>query len=113
MFVLGDNGRPATVASATTFSFARAPSISPFTHAHLAIRSNWPASKLMRFAVSIEGGTLDFASKFEVLLFLASEAYSEVYRELGWESKWGSSGREPERMRTSAVEPMGVLVRSM
>jgi hypothetical protein len=64
------------------------------TNTHLAMRSSCPASKLMRFAVSMAGGPLDL-SRFEVLLFLTSEAYSEDSRKVGRVSKWASFGREP------------------
>jgi hypothetical protein len=46
-------------------------------HTHLVMRSSWPASKLMRFAVSMASGVRDL-SRLDVLLFLTSEAYSGV-----------------------------------
>lgn len=79
------------------------------TMGDLVIRSSWPASKLMRFAVSIIGGAeMACESRFDMLLFLTSEAWSAV-AVLRWEdraSKWGSSGREPGGVEQSAVEYM-------
>jgi hypothetical protein len=63
----------------------------------LVIRSSCPASKLIRFAVSnIGGADMVWESRFDMLLFLTSEAWSfVVLRRAGRASKWGSSGREP------------------
>jgi hypothetical protein len=74
-------------------------------HTHLAMRSNCPASKLMRFAVSMTGGALDL-SRFEVLLFLTSEAYSKESWKVGRTSKWASFGREPGGVRGYVSELM-------
>lgn len=68
------------------------------TMGDLVIRSSWPASKLMRLAVSIIGGAeMVCESRFDMLLFLVSETWSVVSRCVGRAPKWcsRSSGREP------------------